>query len=108
MLKSSFILRCSQADVNIESSTFTKLPNVKRYLIRLGGDDSFSLSINNSHFKTVPVYSEPVLFTGDDNVKSIKTCQDFNIMTGGLDGLEELMITCHDFGREIENLDYWK
>ena len=80
---------------------FTKTPitlfHIVRYLIRLGGDDSFSLSINNSPFKTVPVYSEPVFFTGDDNVKSIKTCQDFNIMTGGLAGLEELFITCHDF-----------
>lgn len=47
--------------------------------------------------KVVPVYSEPVTFTGDDTVKSIKQCQDFNIMTGGLDGLQNLRISCQDF-----------
>ena len=47
--------------------------------------------------KVVPAYSKPVAFTGDDNVKSIKKCQDFNIMTGGLKGLRKISISCGDF-----------
>ncbi len=69
----NFDIRISSAKVEIETSTFTNLPEVNRQLMILDGE------ITITHLKPLDVDT----FKGDWNTTSQGVCTDFNVMTRG-------------------------
>ena len=78
--KGDFQLRLSIATVEIESSTFTKLPGVHRTLMVLDGQ--LTLSHEGQHTSHLYQYDQDS-FEGDWNTTSKGKVTDFNIMTTG-------------------------
>lgn len=75
-----FSLRISIATVEVESSTFTPLPDVNRTLMVLEGN----LKLEHEGFHTVELNPfEQDQFSGDWTTKSYGKVTDFNVMTKG-------------------------
>ncbi len=74
----NFEFRLSTATVEVDKSTFTKLPSVSRTLIVLDGE--MKLEHKNQHTKIIRKFRFDN-FEGDWETKSYGTCVDFNIMT---------------------------
>ncbi len=75
-----FDVRISSAKVEVETSTFTNLPQVHRQLMILDG--SILLSHSNRYSKTLKPFDYDT-FEGDWNTSSEGLCTDFNVMTRG-------------------------
>jgi uncharacterized protein len=89
----NFHFRISTATVEAESSTFTKLPGVKRVLMILEG--CLELEHIGHYSKTLSV-SETDSFPGDWETKSYGKVRDFNLMSAGnAEGTLE-MVTIRD------------
>ena len=78
-----FMARISTAAVEIDESTFTPLPGVKRFLTPLCA--GFELTVNGRNV-TLP-YGEVLEFSGDDAVTCRGRGRDLNLMLKGADGL---------------------
>jgi uncharacterized protein len=97
----NFLFRISTATVEAESSTFTKLPGVRRVLMILEG----SLEVEHvGHYSKILSASETDSFPGNWETKSRGKVRDFNLMTmGNAEGTVEMdtiraedMITIHE------------
>ena len=79
-----FDFRISTAVVELEESTFTRLPGVTRYLTPLG-KNGFRLAINGCH----PVklaFGEVLRFSGEDDITCYGSGRDLNLMLKGCSG----------------------
>ena len=74
---SNFTFRISSAKVDLEESTFTKLPNIKRRIMILDG--KLKLIHENYHSVTLEKFQQDT-FYGDWNTKSYGKVTDFNLM----------------------------
>lgn len=74
----NFDFRISTATIEVEESTFTKLPGVQRILLLLEG--KLELIHEEHHSKLIQLYDEDV-FEGDWVTHSKGKAVDFNIMT---------------------------
>lgn len=77
-----FSVRISTALVELESSTFTSLPGVKRFLTPLC--PGFELIVNGEK-KNLPC-GEVLEFSGDDAVECFGSGRDLNLMLKGAEG----------------------
>lgn len=77
-----FTVRISTALVELESSTFTLLPGVKRFLTPLC--PGFRLTVNGE--KKELKYGEVLEFSGEDSVECFGTGRDLNLMLKGAEG----------------------
>lgn len=83
----NFIFRISSAKVDLEESTFTKLPNIKRKIMILDG--KLKLIHENHHSVTLEKFQQDT-FYGDWNTKSYGKVTDFNLMLNeNADGIIE-------------------
>lgn len=83
----NFIFRISSAKVDLEESTFTKLPNIKRRIMILDG--RLKLIHENHHSITLEKFQQDT-FYGDWNTKSYGKVIDFNLMLNeNADGIIE-------------------
>lgn len=83
----NFIFRISSAKVDLEESTFTKLPNIKRKIMILDG--RLKLIHENHHSITLEKFQQDA-FYGDWNTKSYGKVIDFNLMLNeNADGIIE-------------------
>lgn len=73
----NFTFRISSAKVDLEESTFTKLPNIKRRIMILDG--KLKLIHENHHSVTLEKFQQDT-FYGDWNTKSYGKVTDFNLM----------------------------
>lgn len=73
----NFTFRISSAKVDLEESTFTKLPNIKRRIMILDG--KLKLIHENHHNVTLEKFQQDT-FYGDWNTKSYGKVTDFNLM----------------------------
>lgn len=73
----NFTFRISSAEVNLEESTFTKLPNIKRRIMILYG--KLKLIHENHHSVTLEKFQQDT-FYGDWDTKSYGKVTDFNLM----------------------------
>ena len=73
----NFIFRISSAKVDLEESTFTKLPNIKRRIMILDG--KLKLIHENHHSVTLEKFQQDT-FYGHWNTKSYGKVIDFNLM----------------------------
>ena len=73
----NFTFRISSAKVDLEESTFTKLPNIKRRIMILDG--KLKLIHENYHSVTLEKFQQDT-FYGDWNTKSYGKVTDFNLM----------------------------
>lgn len=73
----NFTFRISSAEVNLEESTFTKLPNIKRRIMILDG--KLKLIHENHHSVTLEKFQQDT-FYGDWDTKSYGKVTDFNLM----------------------------
>lgn len=73
----NFTFRISSAKVDLEESTFTKLPNIKRRIMVLDG--KLKLIHENYHSVTLEKFQQDT-FYGDWNTKSYGKVTDFNLM----------------------------
>ena len=76
-LERRFDFRISTAFVELESSTFTKLPGVKRYITPLV-KEGFRLVINGNE-KKLPL-GEVLYFSGEDDITCYGSGRDLNLM----------------------------
>ncbi len=76
----NFDIRISSAKVEIETSTFTNLPEVNRQLMILGGE--ITITHKDRYSKTLKPLDVDT-FKGDWNTTSQGVCTDFNVMTRG-------------------------
>ncbi len=76
----SFNARISSATVELEESTFTKLPDIQRFICPLDNDLKL-LSDGKiiSELKPFEIFE----FSGDTMITSIGKCRDFNLMIKG-------------------------
>ncbi|MBQ1893835.1 MAG: HutD family protein [Clostridia bacterium] len=82
-----FGFRISSALVELESSVFTRLEGVKRYLTPLG--EGFLLNVNG---RDVPLKNGEVLeFSGEDDVVCFGSGRDLNLMLKGYEGSMKLV-----------------
>lgn len=77
-----FSVRISTALVELESSVFTSLPGVKRFLTPLC--PGFLLNVNGEEKELK--YGEVLEFSGDDSVECVGSGRDLNLMLKGADG----------------------
>ncbi|MBO4385103.1 MAG: HutD family protein [Clostridia bacterium] len=77
-----FTVRISTALVRLESSVFTDLPGVKRFLTPLC--PGFLITVNG--VKTELRYGEVLEFSGGDRVECVGSGRDLNLMLKGADG----------------------
>ncbi|MCC3868629.1 HutD family protein [Terrisporobacter mayombei] len=83
----NFKFRISSAKVDLEESTFTKLPNIKRKIMILDG--KLELVHENHHEITLEKFDQDT-FYGDWNTKSYGKVTDFNLMLNkNTDGIIE-------------------
>lgn len=83
----NFKFRISSAKVDLEESTFTKLPNIKRKIMILDG--KLKLVHENHHEITLEKFDQDT-FYGDWNTKSYGKVTDFNLMLNkNTDGIIE-------------------
>ncbi len=75
-----FLFRLSTADVEADSSEFTRLPGVSRTLVVLDGE--VTLSHSDQHVVLLKKFGADH-FKGDWNTTCKGTCTDFNLMTRG-------------------------
>lgn len=73
----NFTFRISSAKVDLEESTFTKLPNIKRRIMILDG--RLKLIHENHHSVTLEKFQQDT-FYGHWNTKSYGKVTDFNLM----------------------------
>lgn len=74
-----FYWRLSSATVELEHSTFTKLPNITRYICTLDGN----LSIKHDSENFISLLPFQIhKFQGDSNTESFGVVTDFNLMLG--------------------------
>lgn len=73
----NFKFRISSAKVNLEESTFTKLPKIKRKIMILDGKLKL---IYENHYNVTLEKFEQDTFYGDWNTKSYGKVTDFNLM----------------------------
>lgn len=73
----NFTFRISSAEVDLEESTFTKLPNIKRRIMILDG--KLKLIHENHHSVTLEKFQQDT-FYGDWDTKSYGKVTDFNLM----------------------------
>lgn len=73
----NFTFRISSAKVDLEESTFTKLPNIKRRIMILDG--KLKLIHENHHSVTLEKFQQDT-FYGHWNTKSYGKVTDFNLM----------------------------
>ena len=76
----NFNFRLSTATVEIQTSTFTPLPGIKRTLMVLDGEMEL---IHQGHHRTTLTSLMTDTFEGDWNTTSIGKCTDFNLMCRG-------------------------
>lgn len=76
--KRNFEFRISSATVDVESSTFTKLPKINRHIMVLQG--TMELHHSNHHTKQLNKFDTDS-FSGDWDTTSIGKVIDFNLMT---------------------------
>jgi len=82
--KLDFAFRLSRATIEVDESTFTPLPKVKRKLMLLEGE--LELIHEGEHTKKLKALQFDT-FSGDWNTKSIGKATDLNLMTlGDVDG----------------------
>lgn len=74
-----FNWRLSSATVELEHSTFTKLPNITRYICTLNGD--LSITHNNEALINLSPF-QVHKFQGDFDTESFGQVTDFNLMIG--------------------------
>ncbi len=79
-----FDFRISSAEVELESSVFTSLPSVKRFLTPLCGE-GFRLVINGAEELFLP-RGRVLEFSGDDAVACFGKGRDLNLMLKGAEG----------------------
>ena len=103
----NFKFRISSAKVDLEESTFTKLPNIKRKIMILYG--KLKLVHENHHEITLEKFDQDT-FYGDWNTKSYGKVTDFNLMLNkNTDGiiehinLENERTVDHDNNDKYEN-----
>ena len=103
----NFKFRISSAKVDLEESTFTKLPNIKRKIMILYG--KLKLVHENYHEITLEKFDQDT-FYGDWNTKSYGKVTDFNLMLNrNTDGiiehinLENERTVNHDNNDKYEN-----
>lgn len=83
----NFTFRISSAKVDLEESTFTKLPNIKRRIMILDG--RLKLIHENHHSVTLEKFQQDT-FYGHWNTKSYGKVTDFNLMLNeNADGIIE-------------------
>ncbi|WP_343342325.1 HutD family protein [Terrisporobacter petrolearius] len=83
----NFKFRISSAKVDLEESTFTKLPNIKRKIMILDG--KLKLVHENHHEITLEKFDQDT-FCGNWNTKSYGKVTDFNLMLNeNTDGIIE-------------------
>lgn len=73
----NYDLRISVATVNLASTTFTRLPSVRRTLTVLEGDLKL---INEKKFEVYLKPYEQHSFSGDETIRSQGKVKDFNVM----------------------------
>lgn len=73
----NFTFRISSAEVDLEESTFTKLPNIKRRIMILDG--KLKLIHESHHSVTLEKFQQDT-FYGDWDTKSYGKVTDFNLM----------------------------
>lgn len=106
----NFIFRLSTATMDISSSTFTKLPNIKRILINLDGQ--FSLAHNNDEPITLHPY-EKNSFNGSDETFCLGSGSDFNLMLQGASGdmnystIDDLVISFEEINEKPSAKKFW-
>jgi uncharacterized protein len=76
----NFLFRISTATVEVEESTFTKLPGISRKLMILDGE--IKIEHQNQHSKILKKFEQDC-FEGNWNTKSYGKAIDFNLMTTG-------------------------
>ena len=74
----NFDLRISTASVETATSTFTKLPGIRRHLIILDGE--IQLYPENQNQRKMGK-GDKIFFPGDWDMRSTGNCIDFNVMT---------------------------
>jgi len=78
--KQDFLFRISTATVEVEESTFTKLPGISRKLMILDGEIKIE---HQKHYSKTLRKFEQDSFEGDWDTKSFGKATDFNLMTTG-------------------------
>ena len=75
-----FLFRISTAEVKVDESTFTKLPDVSRVIMILEGE--IKLNHEGKSIKVLKKFDTDI-FEGSWNTKAFGKCTDFNLMTAG-------------------------
>jgi environmental stress-induced protein Ves len=75
-----FIFRISTATIDVEESTFTRLPNINRVIMILDGE--LTIQHKNQYDKKLKKFDTDT-FSGDWETTSIGKVTDFNVMTRG-------------------------
>ncbi|MHB1391680.1 MAG: HutD family protein [Clostridia bacterium] len=94
----NFKWRLSSACVDIEESTFTRLPGIWRHIMIIDGE--MSLEHEGNHIALLKPYDQDS-FSGDWTTKSIGCARDFNLMLSqGCIGELEAIFVCKDLSIE--------
>lgn len=102
----NFDFRISTATVEIEESTFTLLPGIKRTLMVLDGE--MTLHHTEQHSKKLERFDSDY-FLGGWETSSKGKCTDFNLMTSGeFDGTVESLLVVEDYRFEFTLTDNLK
>lgn len=102
----NFKFRISSAKVDLEESTFTKLPNIKRKIMILDG--KLKLVHENHHEITLEKFDQDT-FYGDWNTKSYGKVIDFNLMLNkNTDGIIEHINLENEITIDYDNNDKYE
>lgn len=102
----NFKFRISSAKVDLEESTFTKLPNIKRKIMILDG--KLKLVHENHHEITLEKFDQDT-FYGDWNTKSYGKVTDFNLMLNkNTDGIIEHINLENEITIDYDNNDKYE
>lgn len=98
--KRNFKWRLSSARVDLEESTFTSLPGIKRLIMTINGEMKL---VHDGHHSAVLKPFQQDTFMGDWNTKSFGRVRDFNLMLSyGADGAIEAI----NLNNEIKRFEY--
>lgn len=95
----NFKWRISSATVELEESTFTKLPGVHRYITTLSGDLKL---VHNGEKETVLRPYDINSFSGEIETRSFGKVTDFNLMLNeGIKGFMETLVVEENLLKEL-------
>lgn len=102
-LERSFDFRISTAQVNLEESQFTSLPNINRELMILDGSIEI---IHESYYSKIMNKFDTDSFKGDWKTYAKGVCVDFNIMTkANCEGKIEVLCSKSNQKIKVNNLN---